>query len=36
VDGELNIQVAKVKGQGRTTPEEIANTIETQLRVFRE
>ena len=35
VDGDLTIQVAKVKGQGRTMPEEIANTIETQLRNFR-
>jgi hypothetical protein len=35
VDGSLTIQVAKVKGQGRTMPEEIANTIETQLKNFR-
>jgi hypothetical protein len=36
VDGELTLQVASVKGQGRTAPEEIANTIETQLRTFKE
>ena len=36
VDGELTLQVATVKGQGRTIPEEIANTIETRLKNFRE
>jgi hypothetical protein len=36
VDGELTLQVTSVKGQSRTIPEEIANTIETQLRNFRE
>ncbi len=36
VDGDLMLQVASVKGQGRTMPEEIANTIETQLKNFRE
>ena len=35
VDGDLTIQVARVKGQDRTIPEEIANTIETQLKNFR-
>lgn len=36
VDGSLTLQVACVKGQGRTMPEEIANTIETQLKRFKE
>jgi hypothetical protein len=31
----LNIKVAFVDGQGRTVPEEIANTIETQLKHFK-
>ncbi|WP_424357068.1 hypothetical protein [Methanocella sp. MCL-LM] len=35
VDGNLNLQVAVRDGQGRTLPEEIANTIETQLRHFK-
>lgn len=35
VDGNLNLQVAAVGGQGRTLPEEIANTIETQLKHFK-
>lgn len=35
VDGNLNLQVAAVEGQGRTLPEEIANTIETQLKHFK-
>ncbi len=35
LDGELTLQVATVKGQGRTMPEEIANTIETQLKNFK-
>jgi len=35
VDGKLNIQVATVDGQGRTIAEEIANTIETQLKHFK-
>ncbi|CAJ38252.1 hypothetical protein [Methanocella arvoryzae] len=35
VDGNLNLQVAAVDGQGRTLPEEIANTIETQLKRFK-
>jgi hypothetical protein len=35
VDGDMTIQVARVKGQGRTSPEEIANTIETQLKNFK-
>jgi hypothetical protein len=35
VDGALTLEVASVKGQGRTQPEEIANTIETQLKNFR-
>jgi hypothetical protein len=36
IDGKLTLQVVMVKGQGRTIPEEIANTIETQLKYFRE
>lgn len=35
VDGNLNLQVAVAEGQGRTLPEEIANTIETQLKHFK-
>lgn len=35
VDDGLTLQVACIKGQGRTLPEEVANTIETQLRVFK-
>lgn len=35
VDGGLTLQISCIKGQGRTTPEEIANTIETQLKNFK-
>ncbi|OPY29249.1 MAG: hypothetical protein A4E28_00994 [Methanocella sp. PtaU1.Bin125] len=35
VDGSLTLQVACIKGQGRTLPEEVANTIETQLKIFK-
>jgi hypothetical protein len=35
VDGDLTLQVVNIKGQGRTMPEEIANTIETQLKSFK-
>jgi hypothetical protein len=35
VDEGLTLQVACIKGQGRTQPEEIANTIETQLKIFK-
>lgn len=35
VDGSLTLQVACIKGQGRTMAEEIANTIETQLKTFK-
>ena len=35
VDDGLTLKVANVKGQGRTMPEEIANTIETQLKRFK-
>jgi hypothetical protein len=35
VDGNLNLQVAATDGQERTLPEEIANTIETQLKHFK-
>jgi hypothetical protein len=32
---ELTLQVTTISGQGRTLPEEIANTIETQLEHFK-
>lgn len=32
---DLTLQVTSIGGQGRTLPEEIANTIETQLEHFR-
>lgn len=36
LDDNLTLQVVNIKGQGRTMPEEIANTIETQLKRFKE
>ncbi|HMK46928.1 MAG TPA: hypothetical protein VK436_09910 [Methanocella sp.] len=35
VDGKLNLRVANMDGQERTMPEEIANTIEAQLKRFK-
>ena len=32
---DLTLQVTSISGQGRTLPEEIANTIETQLEHFK-
>lgn len=36
LNGDLNIRVVNIDGQGRTLPEEIANTIETQLKYYKE
>ena len=35
LNGDLALQVTSIEGQGRTLPEEIANTIETQLENFK-
>ncbi|MGE5403278.1 MAG: hypothetical protein ACM3NG_00310 [Candidatus Doudnabacteria bacterium] len=35
LNGDLTLQVTSIDGQGRTLPEEIANTIETQLGHFK-
>ena len=35
LNGDLTLQVTSIEGQGRTLPEEIANTIETQLEHFK-
>lgn len=35
VDNGLNLKIAFLDGQARTIPEEIANTIETQLKNFK-
>lgn len=35
VEGGLNLQVVNIEGQNRTLPEEIANTIETQLKHYK-
>ena len=32
---ELTLQIAQTHGQGRTLPEEVANTIETQMEHFK-
>lgn len=34
LNGDLTLQVVNTHGQGRTLPEEIANTIETQMETF--
>jgi hypothetical protein len=36
LDGDLMLQVANTHGQGRTTPEEVANTIETMMEHYKE
>ena len=35
LNGELTLQIASTHGQGRTVPEEVANTIETVMEHFR-
>lgn len=36
LEEDLTIQVTGIGGQGRTLPEEIANTVETQLKYYKE
>jgi len=36
LNGELKLQIASVHGQGRTQPEEVADTIETVMEHFKE
>jgi hypothetical protein len=35
LDSDLTLQVTSISGQGRTLPEEIANTVETMLENFK-
>lgn len=35
MDADLMLQIAQIHGQGRTMPEEIANTIETMMEHFK-
>jgi hypothetical protein len=36
LDGDLTLKIASIHGQGRTVPEEVADTIETVMEHFKE